>query len=159
MPPLVELTVDQAVEQILNKAKELMVAATQAGQPLDGFNVVRGDRARPNPGYDSIWIVPDVATIDVTTHGLAEMWNFQIILGAIIKNDDPDAGYMEANLAVGKAQQVLLGRKRRWDLAFVDHVKPVRFDPSSPRTSNSKRSLFWADAVIMVTFRRLEPGG
>lgn len=156
---LIPLTIDDALDQILGKVKELLTAATEAGESLEGIKIVRGDRARPNPGYSSVWIVPDVATVNITTHGLAELWDFPIILGAIVKNTEPDAGYMEATALAAKAQQVLLGRNRRWGLDFIEHVTPLRFDPSSPRTSNQKLSLFWADAVVNVRFRRLEPSG
>lgn len=157
MPFLEAMAIDEALEAIMVRAKDLLVAATAVGEPLEDIKIVRGDRARPNPQHKTVWMVPDIATVDVTTMGLAELWEFQIILGAIVKNLDPDAGYMEATALAGKAQQVLLGRDRRWGLGFIEHVAPVRFDASSPRTSNAKASLFWADAVISVKFRRLEP--
>jgi hypothetical protein len=153
---MVPMRVDEAVEAIMDRAKTLLVTAADGGL-IDGVKIVRGDRSRPNAGVPAIWMVPDVATVDHTTHGLAELWNFPIILGAIVKDTDPDAGYLAANNLAAKAQQVLLGRKRRWELPFVEHVVAVRFDPTSPRTSNTKLSLFWADAVVNVRFRRLEP--
>lgn len=152
------MRVDEAIAAIMDRAKELLEEATVEGELIAGVSIVRGDRVRSNPGDNTVWLVPDTATVDTTTHGLAEIWNLQVIIGAVVKEfDDPDLGFMNATALAAKAQQVLLGRVRRWNLDFIDHVTPVKFDPSTPKTANDKASLFWADAVINVSFRRLEP--
>ena len=162
MTQMVPMTLPEALEAINVQAHKLLVAAAVEGQLLQDVDpkaIIRGDRARPTPPTPSVWLVPDIATADHTTHGLAELWNYQLIIAALVKNDDPNEGFAEATDLAGKAVQVLLGRRRTWTLGFVEHVTPVRFDPSSARNSDSKRSLFWADGVVNVRFTRLEPGG
>mgnify|MGYP001229620826 FL=1 len=157
MRSLEPMRIDEAIDAVVDRAKEILVDATQANGLLAGATIIRGDRAKASQsGSNTVWMVPDIATIDHTTQGLAELWNLDIILGAIVKNDNPEEGFLEATRLAAKAQQSLLGRDRRWGLPFVEHVTATRFDPSSPRNSNAKRSLFWADSVITVRFRRLE---
>jgi hypothetical protein len=64
------------LEDALEAILDAMVAAISEGvapeQPLaEVESVVRGDRARPMPKLPAIWVVPEPATTDNTSPGLA----------------------------------------------------------------------------------------
>ena len=120
-------------------------------------SIVRGNRARPMPELPSLWVFGEAATQDHTTQGLGEQWVWPVVVAAIVKNEMPEDGYREATDLASRAMQELLGRDRRLGLNFVNDVTASSFEPSSAQNSDEKRSLFWADGVVQVRFRRIEP--
>jgi hypothetical protein len=147
-----QVTLADAVEAILEGLRQRLDDATAPAGRLAGIAaVVRGDRARPMPANPSLWIVPEPATADHTTHGLAEAWTLPITLAALVSNDDPEEGGKDCVRYAALARQEAL-RGRDLGLAYVADIVSTRFDAAA-RSSERNRNLHWADATVTVRFK------
>jgi len=149
----------ESVEAILDAMVTAISVQTDPGGTLEDLaTVVRGDRARPMPKLPSLWVVPEPATNDQTTLGLAESWKMRVRLAALVKDDDPDAAGRTAVRLAADARAAVLGytvagvNGRRLGLAYVNDVITATFDASSQR-SPGNRTLVWSEAVVEVRWR------
>ena len=154
MPEVVWL--DEAVEAILDEIVEIIRDASEESSPpsidlSEVRTVVRGDRARPQPVMPAIWVVPEPAVADHTTHGLAEAWTMAVTIAALVSSDDPEQGARDAVRLAARARSSVL-RNRRLTLAYVQDIVSTRFDAAA-RTSERNRNLHWADATVTVRFK------
>ncbi len=150
---------DEAINRIVDAVVDRFEAAKEEGGPLEDVkNLVRGDRTASSVEPPSLWTWPDTATA-ATDMGMAETWNMPLVIAALVMDvEDPEAGHAAATNLAGRALQVVLdGGSRLSELKFVDDVTSLRFEPSGPRHTNDRRTLFWADAVVNVRFRRRQP--
>ncbi len=149
---------DDALDAIVTELVSLVQAEVDRGSQgrLESVqSVVRGDRVRPLPEMPSVWVMSGDAVNDNTSQGLAEMWSFDVILAALVTGEDPEVQYREATRLAARTRSVVL-RNRGLDLPYVRDIVSVRMEPSGPRHTDRK-GLFWADAVVSVRFRIIEP--
>lgn len=152
---------DQAVNSIVDALMSRLEDERSEGGSLEGVeSLVRGDRALANVSTPSVWIWPETATA-ATDMGLAETWNMPVVLAALVQDvEDIERGFREATRLAGVALQLALdGNPRLDELSWVDDITSLRFEPSGPRNTNDRRTLFWADAVVNIRFRRRQPNG
>ena len=150
-----EVTLADALDGILEAVRERLQAAAVPGGRLEEVkDVVRGDRARPQPRMPALWIVPEPAVVpNDTTPGLAESWQLPLRLAALVKDDDPDEGARAAVRLAAEARSVALGgSSRRLGLPYVNDIVSTRFD-AAVRRGGQNRNLHWADATVTVRFR------
>jgi len=110
--------------------------------------VVRGDRARPMPALPSIWVVPQIAMFSQHEFD-AETWAMPVSLAALVKSDDPAAGGTSAQTIAALARTAAL--TARPSGAEIIDIRSQSYDPTA-RSSERNRTLFWTDAIILVTF-------
>ena len=144
-----------ALEEILDKVKELLEAAVGDGKSLAGIKeVIRGDRHRTKPDVPAIWIFADTATVAHPPMALAEKWTVPIVLSAIVKENDVEKGYKGATEFAAKARSVILKDRTLGLRNFVQDTQSARFEASAPWLRQG--SLFASNAVVNVIFTVLE---
>lgn len=154
MPDVIYL--EDAIEAILDAIVGALDDAREESSPpsLDLSEIqtiVRGDRARPQPKMPALWVVPEPAVADHTTHGLAEAWTMPVTIAALVSSDDPEQGARDCVRLAARARTVVL-RARRLGLAYVQDTVSTRMDAAA-RSSERNRNLHWADATISVRFK------
>lgn len=154
MPELIKL--DEAIEGILDGVIDALEAARAEDGELEGMvnTVVRGDKSRPAPIPPTIWVRGMPMTCDHSQRSYAEKWTFDILILGIVKNNDPEQAYREANELTAKARSVVLKDRSLGKRKYVQDVRSLRFEPSGPETGNE--SLSAAAATIQVHFVILE---
>lgn len=143
---------EDAVENILDAMVDVLDdARTSDGDLSEVVAVVRGDRVRPLPKMPAIWLVPEPASVEGTSPGLAENWSMPVRIAALVKSDDPAAAGLACVRLAAKARRLVLG-VRRLGLAYVNDVTSTAFDAAA-RHGTPNPNLFWADATVTVRFR------
>lgn len=155
MPPTV--TLSESIEAILDAMVAAIEAETDPSDTLEEVKeVVRGERARPQPKMPAVWVVPEPARNTQTTQGLAEAWTMAVHIAALVKDDDQVRGQKLASQLAAKARAAVLapeaGGGRRLGLAYVNDIVSVSFDPFGNRGPENK-ILHWGDAVVQVRWR------
>jgi hypothetical protein len=141
-------------------ATALDAAAVTDGSLAEVRQIVRGDRARPQPKMPALWVVPDEARSDDTSLGLAEVWEMPVHLIALVKDDDPEAGKQLAIGIAARARTVVLRQRRLrppLTLGYVNDIVSTAFDPGANRGPQN-RVLAWADATVTVRWRTTPEG-
>lgn len=154
-----QLRIDEVVEQVLD-AIVSRIEGARANSLSDVKQVVRGDKTDAARDFPAVWVWSDGLNADHTTHGLAEHWTMPVTIASLVQNvNDTEQGYRQATSLAGRALQVVLTgqQDRLGELSFVNDITSTRFEPSSPRMTNDRRTLFWADAVVTVRLRRRQP--
>lgn len=153
MPELINL--EDALEGIMDGIEAAIRAAINPGQPLAGIKtVIRGDRARPAPLPPTIWFRGMSASCDHAQRSHAEKWTFDVLLLAIVKNDDPAEGTREATALAARARTAVLKDRSLGQRRYVQDVRSINFEMSGPNLQNE--SLFAATATLQVHFIILE---
>lgn len=149
MPELIKL--EDALEGILDG----VVEAIRTTRTLDSVkSIVRGDKSRPAPSTPAVWVRGLQARPDHTRRSYAEVWVFDVLLLAMIKNEDPEKGYREANALAARARSAVLRDPTLKRRKYIQDVRSGVFEPSGPDMRNE--SLAAATAIIQVHFVILE---
>jgi len=153
MPEIMLLA--DAIEGVLDGIISLLSAQKTPTGRLPGVSqIVRGDRARPNPIIPAIWVYPDAMTPSNANVTLQEQWVMPILLVSVIKNANPELGYKEATSLAATARSIILKDRTLGSRPYVQDTESGRFEPSGPWYRDGQ--LFSAVAVVEVTFRILE---
>jgi hypothetical protein len=115
--------------------------------------IVRGDRARPQPLTPAVFVYTEAARNDPTPRSLHETWTLPVILVAVVKDSDPESGYRKATELAAKARSIVL-KGSRIDLDYVQDIRSSRFEASAPWLKEGQ--LFYSLAVVDVIFTILE---
>ncbi len=139
----------------LNEAFEQVMEAVQATleakkDELEIATVIRGDRARPRPQTPAVWIFAENAQIDHTSTSIQEKWKLPIVLAAIVKDDNTEAGYTKASNLAALSRSALLKDRTLGLRSFVQDVRSSRFEPSGPWHNDG--NLYCSVAVVDVIF-------
>ena len=105
------------------------------------------DKLRP----PVIWVLPSDSPIDHS--GMGEMWTYRFTLAVVVKDTDPDRGFLKANEIAGKASAALV-KTRTLDKTVRD-VRRVTYLPGPVRGMTAKQ-LHAAGYMMEVRFRYLE---
>lgn len=148
------LTLDAALEGIAQAAKAVLTGATESGEVLeDVVSVVLSERARPRPELPAIYIF--LATAQATTGmGLRETWVVPLTIVSLVRDDDPEAGYLTCMSMTSRARSVLMAN-RRLGLAYVNDLVSVTFEPAY-QTQVDNRTIYGAGATVAVRFTTFE---
>ncbi len=145
-----------ALDEIMEAIREKIEAAV--GDPQSRLShvnsVVRGDRRRTQPELPSVWIFAEVARAEHSPTTLAEIWTLPIVLVAVVKNDEPEQGYIEATRLAADVRSVVIEDRTLGKRSIVQDTRSSRFEPSGPW--HREGSQFGAVAVVEVTFKILE---
>lgn len=150
-----KIYLNEALEQCLTAIVERLENAAGEGQPLGKVrNVIRGDRSRPNPEAPALWVRGLTATPTHEQRSMAEKWQAEYIIIAIVKSMKPEEGYQQATELAAKARTEVLKDRTLGKRDFVQDVRSGQFEQSGPDMQND--TLFAATAVIQVHFLTLE---
>ena len=155
----VQQRIDQAVAAIVNACVDRLSDEMEENGLLSEVNtLVKHDVSSANLTPPSMWVWPETANAS-TDMGLHETWNLPVVVACLVQNvNDPVEGKDKATELAGIAHQLLLDGNPRFDeLKYVDDITSLRFEPSGPRQTNDRRTMFWADGVVNVRFRRRQP--
>lgn len=141
-------TLDETLEAVIDGA----VAAVEEAALTGVKAVVRGDRARPMPALPAIWIVPQLARQTRDQYD-DETWELPLSVAGLVKGDDPAEAGRESQRLTAQARKAVLDARAsmRAAGAAVTDVTSVSFDPAA-RSAERNRTLFWTEAVVMVSF-------
>jgi len=129
--------------------------AIGAGNALEGVKtLIRGDRSRPAPTTPAIWVRSLTASCDQSQRSYTEKWTLNVLVLAIVKNNDPEKGYMEATTLAARARSEILKDRTLGKRAYIQDVRSGNFEMGGPNLQNE--SLFAATATIEVHFVILE---
>lgn len=157
MPELIWL--DEAVEGILDGCKSVLEKEIAEDGDLEDFGiegVIVGDSARPAPRPPALWVRMLQATCDHSQRSYAEKWVVDVLIIAIIRDNDPATGYRTVNKLASRARSVLLKDRSLGNRKYVQDVRSLRYDPSGPVLPGTNESLHAASATIQVHFVILE---
>lgn len=142
---------DQAIKEIIDSIEATLKVATGKGKALEDIKeVVKGERHRTKPPVPALWIFTEIATIEHSS-ALVERWTLPVIISAILKENDPEAGYEKAREYAAKARSEVLADRTLGLREFVQDVQSNRFEAGGPWLREG--TLFAANAVISVMFR------
>lgn len=142
---------DEAIKEIIESIDNTLKSATGNGKPLkDIKEVVKGERHKTKPSVPALWIFTETATIEHAS-ALVEQWTLPVIISAIVKENDPGAGYEKAGEYAAKARSEVLSDRTLGLREFVQDVQSNRFEAGGPWLREG--TLFAANAVISVMFR------
>lgn len=153
MPELIKL--EAALEGILDGIMDQLEAENgEEGELSDVNTFIRGDKTRPTPVPPTIWVRGLTATPDHTQRSYAEKWMADFIILAIVKKEDPEQGYKDANALAARARSIVLGDRTLGNRNYVQDVRSGQFEMSGPHMQNDTLSA--ATAIIKVSFVILE---
>lgn len=145
---------DEAIEEILDAIRDLVLLQAQDGGTLEGVaSVVRGDRTRTGVLTPSVWLFAESARNEHPPRALHETWTFPVVLTSVVKADDTEEGYRKATRIAARARSAVLAN-RTLGLRYVQDTRSSRFDAAAPWQREG--NLFAAVAVVEVVFTILE---
>ena len=149
----VQTPLDQHFAQIMDAAEQLLRAAMVPGGTLqDVTDVVRGDRA--NVGQlrpPLLWLMEGVDQIE-PSGGSGNYHNLEVVVAALIADNDPEAGRKAAANLAARAYGVML-KDRSWS-GTLHQAIPRRFEPA--QRMDGAKNTFWAAAIFSAQVRRLD---
>jgi len=153
MPEKIRL--DEALEGIMDGIVNALEQNRGPGNDLEEVKtIVCGDRSRPAPQTPAVWVRALTASCDHSQRSYAEKWQVEIIILAIVKNNQPEDGYREATSLAARARSVVLRDRTLGKRAYVQDVRSGNFEMGGPNLQNE--SLFASTATIQVHFVILE---
>lgn len=155
MPAAIRL--DQALDGIYDAFVAALEAEIKTGGLLDGVTSVnRGDKSRTSPYPPCLWVWGSTMTPhspgSTITH--AEIWEIPITIVSVVKDDDPELAFAEANRLAAKARSAIK-KTRGLGLAYVNDTRSGRFEPASPYYRDDKHQTS-AAAEMIVRFVVME---
>lgn len=147
------LRLDEAMDQI----EEAIAARLSEKKPGGLKSVIQGYFTRTVPTLPKIHVVATIGEPDHAVTTIKEQWNIEVMLIAVVKNDDPPEGYKEAKQLAARARSIVI-RGRTLNLPdFVRDVLSGRFEPSAPYFEYNQKSLYAGVAVVNVKALIHEP--
>lgn len=148
-------TLDEAVGAILDDIVAAIEAA--ANETSGGLNevktVVRGNHARPMPSLPAIWVISQPLTAETSQYGDGEeVWTLDVSLAALVKDTDPETAARTAQRLAARALNAAQTIRRPRTRDYIIDVVSRSFDAFVRRGGDEGRPVYWADAVVRVTF-------
>jgi hypothetical protein len=117
--------------------------------------VIWGDRSRVGELEPPlIWVFPDDSQISHAGSAIAEEWSYSFIVAAMVTNDDPEQGYLEAEALAADASAALIA-DRSLGGAVRDMVR-TRYLPGYSTDVATAVQLHWAAFGLSASFRHRE---
>lgn len=115
-----------------------------------GMDAVRGDKARPLPKRPAVWVVAEPA-ICTSGYGEEEEWQMPVSLAGLAQAQNPEEGAAASVELAANARRAIVLAPRDLGVEGVIDTTSTQFNATA-RTSERNRTLFWAEAQVMVRF-------
>jgi len=148
-------TLEDAIDDIMDKIEEKLSGAIQDGGKLDDVKaLVIGMKTSQKPEAPAIWVMEGETIINPTTKTtIWESWDMDIVIIGVVYNAiEGKAGYKEANNLTARAKNVLFADRTLGfgHGTFFQDIKSKRFDGNNPYFQNG--NYYSAVYTLTVTF-------
>jgi hypothetical protein len=147
-----DITLAEAIEEILTA----IIAALQAEITTEGLlngviTLSRADQDNPQPPVPAVIVYIDDLSCNSTTMNIREEWTAKVPVCAVVRQDDPTLGPLQANSYAAKARAALLkSENRNLGKSWVRHIESKRFQPTPVKERNSQ--IYGSTAFLDVKF-------
>jgi hypothetical protein len=147
-----DVTLATAIEEIL----VAIITALQAEIKTDGLlegvvTVSRADQDNPQPPVPAVLVYIDEITCSSSTMNIREEWTATVPICAVVRQDSPTLGPLQANGYAAKARATLLKpANRNLGKAYVRMIESKKFQPAPPKEKNVQ--IYGATAFMEIKF-------